>query len=258
MKKLTPAEVERLICATTQDEGFGSVHERICLERLLRILQKKYNFKDVLELRARITKGFDNLAIMDKCNITVSDPNIEKIKKDWLYDQKPNFSNKFPDDGKYDLVWNFAMIQQHPEVIKDMIKASKKYVLIAAPNFVSLGTPFHVAWHLITRMPCTHAEQGKVSLRTRGGLETLAKRNGLKIVQSGYVDIPWWPDTAFGFKDIRKFLKIKEKPQEKQEIQNPDKYLAKIKSYMFLETNPFLYPLATPLFAHHTYVLARK
>ncbi len=250
-------EVHRLICATTQEEGFGSVHERICLQRLLKIFQEKYKFRDVLELRCRITKGYDNLAIMDKCNVVLSDPNIQKIKADWKYDQKPDFSDKFPDDRKCDLVWNFAMIQQHPEVIKDMIKSSKKYIFIAAPNFVSLGTPFHIAWHLITRMPCTHAEQGRVALRTRGGLERYAKRHGLKIVESGYVDIPWWPDTAFGFKDIRKFLKIKDKP-EHHEVQDPDKYLAKIKSYMFLETNPLLYFLATPIFAHHTYVLAKK
>lgn len=254
---MKPNEVERLISATTQDEGFGSVHERICLERLLRILQNKYKFKDVLELRCRITKGFDNLAIMDKCDVTLSDPNISKIKSDWQYKENPTFSNKFPAEGKFDLVWNFAMIQQHPEVIKDMIKASNKYVFIAAPNFVSLGTPFHIAWHLITRMPCKHAEQGKVALRTRGGLERYAKRHGLKVVESGYVDIPWWPDTAFGFKDIRTFLKIKEQPHH-SEVQDPDKYLAKIKSYMFLETNQLLKFFATPIFAHHTYVLAKK
>lgn len=254
---MSVAEVERLICATTQDEGFGSVHERICLQQLFRNLQKKYGWKDILELRATITKGYDNLAWMDKCNVTISDPNISKIQSEWQYDSKPEFT-KYPPEGKYDLVWNFAMIQRHPEVIKDMIKASKKYVFIAAPNFLGIGSPFHILWHLLTRQPCEHAERGKITLRTRGGLEKLAKRNGLKIVQSGYVDIPWWPDTAFGVKDIKRFLKIKQAPKGEQKIQDPDKYLARIKRAMFIENNPLLYFLLTPAFAHHTYVLAKK
>lgn len=258
--QMKPVEVERLICATTQDEGFGAVHERICLQRLLRNMQKKYKWRDILELGCRITKGFDNLALMDKCGITISDPNIEKIERGWLYAEKPTFSEHFPDKGdkKYDLVWNFATVQQSPELVKDMIRSSKKYVFMATPNFISIGTPFHVIWHLITRTPCNHAEQGSVVLRTRSGLERLAKKNGLKILESGYVDIPWWPDTAFGIKDIKKFLKIEEKSKAKQRIKDPDKYLAKIKSFMFLETNPVLNIFATPAFAHHTYVLARK
>ncbi len=242
------------ICTKTQDEGFGAVYERIVLERFLERVQKKYGFKEVLELECPITKGFDNLVLKGiGCGINVSSKNLEQLKEKWdKFKEKPKFIS-MDSKEKYDLVWNFAVVQLDPKIIIEMKKKSKKYVLIFVPNILNYGTPFHLAYHLMTGLPCYHAERGSVKIRRRVGLKKIVERFGLRVIESGYIDMPWWPDTAFGIREVKEnILKMTLKPVEK-EFKDPKKYMRSINSMTFIEYNKFLGSIKY-FFAHHTYV----
>lgn len=249
-------EIEKLICANTQDEGFGSVYERIALERLLRRLYKKYRFKSVLEYECESTKGYDNLALIEEgCRASVASQDINKIKKNWKFKIKPDFES-MNINKKFDLVWNFAVVQLRPGIIQEMKKTSNQFVLFFTPNIWNYGTPFHLIYHWLSGTKCHHAERGRIILRRKRGLEKIARLNGLKIIESGYVDIPWWPDTAFSIKEFKKnLLGIKVKDQKKAK-QNAKELLQKIEKMMFIEKSTLI-GFLKPLFAHHTYVLAR-
>jgi hypothetical protein len=249
-------KIEEWICANTQDEGYGGVYERISLGRFLNRLCKQLNLKSVLELGVPFSKGYDNMVfIKEGCEVKIADKNIDEIKANWPSNKKPKFSSMNV-EGEFDLVWNFALINTKPEIIDEMIKKSKKYVLFFTPNIWNYGTPFHIFYHLITGIKCDHAEKGSFKLRRLSGLAKFAEKKGLKVLEKGYVDMPFWPDTAFGINDIKKhFFGIKIPPKEEIPSIPANEYLKIINSGMFIENSklPIRY-----LFAHHQYVLAVK
>lgn len=250
-------EVERLICKNTQDEGFGSVYERISLSRLLKKLKQRHNFVDVLEFPCKITKGYDNLILMNEgCNADVADFDLKKIKSLWKFSKKPNFIS-IDSSKRYDLVWNFAMLQLNPLLLDKMIKKTKKYVLVLTPNILNYGTFFHFIYHLLSGTKCEHAEQGMTKLRMRQGLIKIFKEKNIKIVESGYIDLPFWPDTAFSIKEVKKNLfHIKLKPEKESVRKNEDEVLNKINKMMgIIENNKTMRGLFEHIFAHHAYVL---
>ena len=254
-------EIEEWICDNTQEEGFGSVYERISLGRFLNRIKNQFKFKTVLEYGAPYSKGYDNMVFLkNKCEVTIADPKIEKIKKNWPSKTKPLFTNmdlKNTQDKKYDLVWNFAYINTNPEVIEKMKEKSKKYVLFFTPNIWNYGTPFHIVYHIISRTKCTHAERGPIEYRKISGLKKFAKKNGLKIIETGYVDMPWWPDTAFGIREFKEnVLKKKLPPPEKKDSQPGKQVLEKVNAHMFVENSKL--GTIRYLFAHHQYILAEK
>ncbi len=252
-------EIEEWICDNTQEEGFGSVYERISLGRFLNRIKKELKFKTVLEYGTPFSKGYDNMVfIKNEDEVTIADPKIERIKNDWPSKTKPIFTDmemkKFK-EKKYDLVWNFAQINTNPEVIEKMKEKTKKYVLFFTPNIWNYGTPFHIVYHLISRTKCTHAERGAVKLRKLSGLKKFAKKNGLKVLETGYVDMPWWPDTAFGIREFKEnVLKKKLPPLEKKDSLPGKQVLDKVNAHMFVENSKL--GSIKYLFAHHQYVLA--
>jgi hypothetical protein len=82
------------------------------------------------------------------------------------------------------------------------------------PNYVNPGTLVHMLYHSIHEDKCIHPERGDKRIMSISGLEKLFKNAGLKIVESGYVDLPPFFDTVvtvkefLGSKSQRDVLKI--------------------------------------------------
>lgn len=245
--------IENFICSLISEEGIGSIYERIVLKRFFEKSIIKYQFQSLLEYGCKITKGYDNIIFFEKKTVTVSDQNIEEIKKRWRFPSKPVFST-LNFTKKYDLVWNFALVQQNPDLLLKMKDLSQKYVLVFTPNIYNCGTPFHWGYHFLTRTPCYHAEQGSISLRTLSGLKRFFLKNGLKIVDCGYIDMPPIPDIGFSINELKKFLNkdfiVPEKP--KLPI---DMIRTKIGKMMFVENSPVLKNILRPVMSHHNFIL---
>ena len=252
---------ELRICAKTQHEGFGSVYERVMLNRLLSRLLAKFPVASVLEYQTPFVKGFDNLVFLENgCKVTVCDEQAEQFEAEWPFGEpRPRYTTRLEQEEKFDLVWNFAAFQLGTFELADMMAHTRKYVLIFTPNILNYGTPFHIAYHVLSFRKCMHAEQGSVGRRHRSGLARVARRNGLKVIESGYVDVPWWPDTAFSIREFKRYvLRMKSVNAMREagsvKVRDAGDVLDAINGAGFMENNRLL----RPFFAHHCYVFAEK
>jgi len=198
---------EKLIKATIQ-EGVGSVYERFRLIELFEKLSKKYKFNSVLEFDDHYTRGFENNVFLKagkKVNVLT-----RRKASPWPWKKKkPNFIKNKPRQ-KFDLVWNFALLPRTPGLLEEMKNLSKKYVMFFCPNYLNWGTPFHEAYHIASRTKCTHAERGSVKGRIAYFVRKKLEKRGIKIIESGYVDMPVWPDTGASMIEVKEnILKMK-------------------------------------------------
>ena len=77
------------------------------------------------------------------------------------------------------------------------------------------------------------------------------------IIETGYVDMPWWPDTAFGIREVKEnIFQMKLPPQEEIKPKPGKQVLDSVNKSMFIENSKLGF--IRYLFAHHQYVLAEK
>ena len=245
----------QLVVQATSGEGLGSQYERVQLITLLPKIIEGLKIKAIFEVPAAITKGWDNVHFGEDKAITVS--NEKDLSSIYPYQPKPSFITPSQSDSKkYDLVWNFAVFHQHPELFNTMMKYSKKYVLIFTPNVLNWGAPLHWGYHLFSKTKCHHPEKGNFNLMTLWGLKKYLKTNGLSIVRTGYFDAPYWPDFAFSKKELAGSFPWLIKPQESKQVEDYQAIFSKIKQAEAFEQR--LPHWTLPLIAHHQYVLAQK
>ncbi|MEW6088093.1 MAG: hypothetical protein AB1498_07290 [bacterium] len=247
-------DIENFLCSLIEEEGIGSIYERFMLKAFFEKLGTRYPFKNVLEYGCKITKGYDNLSFMNDKTVTVADANIDLVKERWKFPSRPEFSG-LDIAQKYDLVWNFALIQQHPQMLSKMKDLSRKFIMIFTPNIYNCGTPFHWSYHFITRTPCNHAEQGSKTLRTLNGLKKLLLQNGLKIVEYGYIDMPPIPDIGFSRAELRRYLGWEKKEKEIKDKPSAEAILGQINKMMIFEKMNLSLCLQS-IVAHHNYIIA--
>jgi len=241
------------ICYQTQGEGIGSVYERLQLADLFLKLAGEFSFKSILELQGlEITKGLDNIFWQNLgAEISLCDaPGVlEIVKKCWFLPDPPEYvtsSHLAEKERTFDLVWNFAQIQQKPELLEDMKKLSHKYLLIFVPNYFNWGTPFHEIYHLIFRKPCQHAERGFKRLRHRAGLRKFLQSQKLKIIKEDYIDAPLLPDIGFSIRELKQTIGLKVKELGSEKISGLHVMEKALKMINF-EKNKMM------LFSHHLY-----
>jgi hypothetical protein len=199
-------QTEALICTHLQHEGLGSLYERIVLSRWFRALAARYGYSSVVEYGCSITKGYDNSALLAQgIPVTVADAQIDQIRRTWMFPQQPVFSS-LPEAPAADLVWNFAQLQMEPHLLDAMTRLAKRHILVFVPNILNPGTPIHLAYHLLTRTRCHHAERGSVRLRTRTGLLRHLASHNIRVIDSGYIDAPPIPDIAFSIRELKTTL----------------------------------------------------
>lgn len=144
----------------------------------------------------------------------------------------------------YDLVWNFGFLQRGPSLIRKMKKISKRYIAAFAPNYLNPGTLVHKLYHQIHGGPCIHPERGDPKWMTLRGLTRLFEASKLQILESGYIDLPPFPDTVVTIKQF--FFGEKERVVLKIPID----------VRLLLPFERIAFPKW--IIAHHCYVLAEK
>ena len=256
------------------DEGMGTVYERIMIHDYFMKLMKKYDIQSVFEGPSDgITgvRGVNSLIFAKKGKrvvyYTPSKVEENKAKDIWenigkgtTIEIKHGEPLKFPfEDNSFDLVWNFCIVEhfQNPvALVKEMKRISKKFVLIMNQNRYNIGTYPHVLYHRFRKQEWDH---GDLKWMSFSGLNKMVKRNSLKVVERGVIDVPIWPDTwdtpVRGlFKSGMKVVG-KEWDWDFEKSLNSNNGMIKISS--IVEKLPIGRFLKLPL-AHHLYVLARK
>ncbi|MFA4887559.1 MAG: methyltransferase domain-containing protein [Candidatus Nanoarchaeia archaeon] len=248
-----------------EKEPFQLDYERYAINKTLQKIAKKLELKTVLEVPAMGLKALPSLYSLGYaeagCQIDLINPEPSGLAawKELGYTVNSIHTKKLHQlpikDNTYDLVWNFAsfpMLEHRKELLDEMKRVSKKYVMILCVNGYNVGSPIHRTLHKINKVPWTHGD--KYFLYPKN-LRAFMKEAGLKIVKSDVMNCPIWPDTV-GFRDM-KFHKMENTQQKKPEnieweantltyMKNKN-YPSWIKAMYTFESIPL------PLFLKHTY-----
>jgi hypothetical protein len=251
---LESAELQ--FCALLQDEGIGTLYERIVKGRMLRQLARAHGYASILEFGAPVTKGFDNLPFLEQgLPVCVADANIENIKAQWRFERQPTFST-LDAAPSADLVWSFARVQLEPAVLDGMLAHARRHVLVFVPNILNPGAPVHAAYHALSRAACHHAEQGPAHLRTRSGLVQLLAQRGVHVFGSGYVDAPPIPNVAISVREVKAALGLGANGHAGAAVPaaDPARVWRRMEALTRFEALPLAKPLR-PVLGHHVFAI---
>lgn len=197
-----------------EKEVFGVNYERFSVGKKLNKLAKKYHIKSVLEMPAHGAKAMPSIYSIgfakEVQNITLVNGNSkyvsewEKIgaEKKLTWVNENDLYHTGLKSVSFDFVWNFAFIptcENPDDFIDEMIRVSKKYVAIFSVNAGNIGFPIHRMVHKKTGIEWTH---GDIRYNNRHFIKKKLQEHGLKVVETGFVDCPVWPD-SLGFRDVR-------------------------------------------------------
>jgi len=197
----------------TRHEGLGTTYERFVLHKYFRGLREKYGIKTILEAPVFGMMGVSGINSMwwvrHGAEVTLVDHNRERmtwIKEIWaelslkvhvVLDPGTYSSLPFR-DGEFDLSWNFAAVHPLPNaegLLRELARVTRKVIWIAIPNPVNL---FRLVCGSITDHS-SYAKQGGVSSMIVADAMTKA---GWQLRESGYLDVPPWPDIAMSREDF--------------------------------------------------------
>ena len=166
--------------------GIGNLFRQYSQYRLMRDWENRYKFKTALEMPYdRATDGIDG-NIFSCAHVA--------------YDESVSPASIPP--CKAEFVWNFGFLQREPYMIKEMRRISTKYVAAFVPNWWNIGTSVHKIYHWMYGGTCNHPERGDRRLMGLHGIRKLFKENNILIIESGYIDIPPFPDTVVTVKEF--------------------------------------------------------
>ncbi len=195
-------------------EGFGVSYDRQVVFFHQHILTRELNLKTILEMPSKGDKAESSIYSIGfakaGCDVTVANFE-ERTRKYWqeldieqhlkTRDVADYAKTDFP-DNEFDLTWNYCTFAGLPDkdaYIQEMMRVSKKYVLLLCGNNFQLGYVIHKAVHFLYKFPWTHGDTHYTFL---GNVRDLLTRNGLKIKECGTIDSPPWPSPV-GFRDVR-------------------------------------------------------
>ncbi len=136
------------------------------------------------------------------CQVTVILPSEKQIEiAGYVYKQhnmngtfkkSENFEMDYPDKS-FDLVWNFCVthILDSEKIIDNMVRISRKYVMIIVPNLLNYGFLLHKIDHLLTGEPWIH---GNINYMNIPKIKSALEKRGMSVKQTFLLDVPFWPD----------------------------------------------------------------
>jgi len=268
-----------------EDLGLGIPYERWSLAQLLERLYFVHDFLTVLEGpgdgMAGI-KGLNSITFAKRnCRVTLSLPSVkqleiargvyEKLNLDARFSLSENFQLSHPDES-FDLVWNFCVIHilNSESLIDEMIRISKRYVLIIVPNFLNYGFLLHKIDHILSGDPWIH---GSINYMSAERIQTALEKRGMKVLQTFLVDVPFWPDIDKPIEEVignllpflKTWLMKRAKDRYKTHsytvenlpyFSNDRKFEKLMKRLSFIER--YFPAFLKIFFAHHNGVIARK
>jgi len=211
----------------TEIEGFGVTYDRSVMTKQQQLLVKKYNLKSILESPSYGAKAAGSLYSLgyaiNGCNVTLVNPETDVLHY-WeelglsdrvRFIEKANYTKLPFEDHSFDLAWNFVTfthLEDQEAWLKEMMRVTKKYLMVISCNNFQLGYPLHRIIHKVWKFPWNH---GDTYFNLIWNVKKFFKNAGLKIVEFGAIDSPPWPDPV-GFRDIR--LHKHSSPEKKAKI----------------------------------------
>jgi len=190
------------------DRGLGTTFERFAIYAWLKHIADHYTIHTVLEGPGDSVAGIPGIHSIPLaqigCEVTVSLENPAETtlaRRVWAaqdcleqarFSCSRGLSLPFPSEH-FDLVWNFNRLPYlAPEpLVAEMVRLSRRYVALVVPNRRNYGFPARRLYHLRTGLPWT---SGDMAVMTPRAVHKLLQRAGLRILETRWLDVPWWPD----------------------------------------------------------------
>ncbi len=267
---------------TDYNEGLGLVYERLVLNDYLDELLNAYTVQTVLEaplFGMAGVSGINSVHLAQQgCDVTLVDVHparLQGIKRIWGELNLPcrlilheDLTHMPFDDNSFDLAWEWAGLWHLPDaaaLLAELVRVSKHLVFVAMPNRLQIG--YWLRKYLVDKDFFRAIDERWVDM---GLIKRTLKREGLKIIEEGVLDVPPWPDTVMPAAELLRRLGIKSKRLEQQfsgddwQWSTMDYYLGKrpelkeiVNGYAFLERIPLPWRLKV-IWAHHRYLLGTK
>jgi hypothetical protein len=195
-------------------EGFGVTYDRFVMSRQQRLLTQKYDLKSVLESPSYGAKAAGSLYslgyALSGCEVTLVNPEKEtlgfwqeiEVQDKLKYIENADYNNLPFANDSFDITWNFVTftnLDDQREWLNEMIRVTKRYIMVISCNNFQLGYPWHRMIHFLWKFPWNH---GNTYYNSIWNVKKFFKNTGLRIVEHGAIDTPPWPDPV-GFRDIR-------------------------------------------------------
>ncbi len=266
---------------TDYNEGLGLVYERFVLNDYLDHIVSQHNIRTVIEApiygMAGVS-GINSVRLAQRgCIVTLVDQNAERlsgIERIWgELNLRASFVHQinlahlpFPDKS-FDLAWDWAALWYiaDPEaLLEELVRVSRKFVLIAMPNRVQVG--YLMRKYLLERDFVNYVDERWADM---GKIKKRLKSCGVEIIEEGVLDVPPWPDTVMPAAQVLHRLGVRSKKLDAKfsgsnwNWNTMDYYLGhrpelrkQIDKYTFLERAPLPWQIKA-IWAHHRYVLGK-
>jgi SAM-dependent methyltransferase len=267
---------------TDYNEGLGLVYERLVLNDYLDRLLKDHDLQTVLEAPVFGMAGVSGInsvhLAQQGCDITLVDMDaqrLEGIRRIWGELNLPcrfvllQDATHLPfEDDSFDLAWEWAALWYLPDaaaLLAELVRVSKRLVFVAMPNRLQIG--YWLRKYLVDKDFFKTVDERWVNV---GLIKRTLKRQGLRIIEEGVLDVPPWPDTVMPAAELLRRLGIRSERLQRQfsgddwQWSTMDYYRGKrpelreiIDGYTFLERMRLPWRLKA-IWAHHRYVLGSK
>jgi hypothetical protein len=192
----------------TADLGLGTTYERFTIYKWLASVGDGYPIRTVLEGPGDGVAGIPgvhSIPLAQKgCEVTVvlEDPaEVALAQQTWTAQSclaqgefvcLEGLSLPFP-SRHFDLVWNFNRLPflDPTALVAEMVRLSRRYVALMVPNRRNYGFPARRLYHFRTKNPWTY---GDMAVMTPGAVQKLLQQAGLRVLDTRWLDVPWWPD----------------------------------------------------------------
>lgn len=273
----------------THDSGLGTTYERWALNSFLERVRLDCSVKTVLEGPG---DGITGIAYLNSlglaragahATLAVTEPRrAEYAQQVWqryaprshqpqirLVDP-PGSLDTF--DAQFDLVWNFNIANRHPrpfDLVRQMARASRKYVMVVVPNRRNYGFFLHRLQHRASQEAWDH---GPIDLLAAAPYQKIFIELGLRVREVGWLDCPWWPDIVDFGAMLTSFLPFLHSAAERLKPENrlvwPADGLPYYEPHKYPQVHAHMrrlavfehcrYPAIKQRFAHHVAILAEK
>ena len=268
------------------DMGLGTTYERFALNRAILQICEAREIRTVMEGPG---DGMTGIAGINSLILGQNGVDVTLVLHDhssallaqsiWTYYQlqdrvhiilQTNNSALPFDNEQFDLVWNFNVLTGRSKpfsLLAEMSRISREYVFVCLPNRRNYGFGLHQLEHRISRQQWDH---GDANLMRPEPWHRHFTKLGLKVLETIWLDCPWWPDIVDVRKMITHFFPFLSKKISSpancylwrpfdlpyfSEEQFPEVHNL-MKRLFFIEDSPFLW--VKRRFAHHVGVLAGK
>jgi len=198
------------------DIGLGTTYERFALNAWLAHLLDNYPFLSVLEGPGDGMTGIPGLNSLifgrrglDVAIVLADEEAVHLARRGWRSQECLKYARFLrAADGRipvtaeqFDLVWNFNRLpfSAPQELIAEMVRTSRRYVLLCAPNRYSYGFLARRLHHRLTGKPWSYGNIDVMNVKT---VVNLLSEFDMQILETTWLDAPWWPDII----DISEFV----------------------------------------------------